>query len=107
MGFSSLDKTFLYADTFYDYAVIYPPDLDNFVDDRNVRLALRNNTTGRSRYAQLFSGNSGVLLQDDFAEIRFDSTHYIHINSDGVQCRCGEYGFGWVNGAFSERLHWS
>ena len=107
VGFSTFDKTWLYADPFYDYVTLYSPDLDNFVDDRTVNLTLSNNKTGRSRFAELLSGNSGVLLHDDYAEIRFDSTHYIRIDSDGVQCRCGEYGFGWKDGAFSERLQWS
>ena len=107
VGFSTFDKTCFSADTFYDHVVLYPPDIDNYLDDADVSLVLRNNKTGYSRFAELTSGNSGVFLHDNYAEIRFDSTHYVHINSDGVQCRCGEYGFGWVNGAFSERLHWS
>lgn len=107
VGFSTLDKTCFYADTFYDHVNIYPPDIDNYLDVSDVSLVMRNNKTGHSRFAELVSGNSGVLLHENSAEIRFDSTHYVRVTSDGVQCRCGEYGFGWINGAFSERLHWS
>ena len=107
VGFSTLDKTCFYADTFYDQIKIYTPDIDNYLDVSDVSLVMRNDKTGHSRFAELNSGNRSVLLHEDSVELRFDSTHYVRIASDGVQCRCGEYGFGWINGAFSERLHWS
>lgn len=48
-----------------------------------------------------------TMAAGSHASLMFDSTHYIRVDSSGVQCRCGSNGFGWLNGEFHERLTWS
>lgn len=52
-------------------------------------------------YPKLYLGDS------DCAALYFDATHYVQVDSSGVQCRCGSNGFGWYNGSFSDSLNWS
>lgn len=48
-----------------------------------------------------------TMTSGSHATLAFDSTHYIRVDSSGVQCRCGSKGFGWLNGEFHESLTWS
>lgn len=48
-----------------------------------------------------------TMTAGSHASLAFDSTHYIRVDSSGVQCRCGSKGFGWLNGEFHESLTWS
>ena len=48
-----------------------------------------------------------TMTSGNHATLAFDSTHYIMVDSSGVQCRCGSKGFGWLNGEFHESLTWS
>lgn len=48
-----------------------------------------------------------TMTAGSHATLAFDSTHYIRVDSSGVQCRCGSKGFGWLNGEFHESLIWS
>lgn len=48
-----------------------------------------------------------TMTSGSHATLAFDSTHYIRVDSSGVQCRCGSKGFGWLNGEFHESLIWS
>lgn len=61
--------------------------------DSHVTLALNDST-----FIEMFQDR--VVLQHD-------KTHYLLINSQGIQCRCGNKGFGWINGKFSDSLTWS
>lgn len=47
-----------------------------------------------------------TMTAGSHATLAFDSTHYIRVDSSGVQCRCGSKGFGWLNGEFHESLTW-
>ena len=49
----------------------------------------------------------GVFFGNGWTELTLDSTHYVHIDGNGVQCRCGTYGFGWLNGKFVSNLKWN
>lgn len=51
-------------------------------------------------YPRLYMGDG------DACYLYFDETHYIKVDSSGVQCRCGSKGFGWYNGSFSDSLSW-
>lgn len=53
------------------------------------------------------SENQGLLFGNGSTTLKFDNTHYIKITGDGVQCRCGSRGFGWLNGKFVSDLVWS
>lgn len=52
------------------------------------------------------SATRGIFMGSNQVMIKFDNTHYVLINSSGVQCRCGSKGFGWYNGSFTESLTW-
>lgn len=103
VGMACFNKPFLHVSDYYDHVWLHPPVYSQdylkippqqmFVGDTNAKLCL--------------SDDRGVFFGDGYAILKFDSTHYVRITSDGVQCRCGSKGFGWINGAFSESLVWS
>lgn len=39
--------------------------------------------------------------------LAYDATHYVRVDSSGVQCRCGSNGFGWLDGTFHDNLVWN
>lgn len=121
-GLATFNKPFLNASTYYNYTSIYPPLYSNtYLTLPNERVTL-NHGSGEA-FIQVANNNGayfssgvaslrgtstkGVFVNANQINIQLDNTHYILLTTDGVQCRCGSKGFGWVNGAFSDSLVWS
>lgn len=93
VGMMNTGRYFLEAVQYYSgattgdpYIVLSPPQSTDSTNQGYPRLTM---TAGRH------------------ATLAFDATHYIRVGADGVQCRCGSRGFGWLNGEFNENLVWS
>lgn len=107
VGFETFNKAFLDASTYYRQVVLETPEVDGFMSNSNERLSMRS---GSDWYVNLLGGGfgqRGLFFDANDVVIQFDRTHYVRITSDGVQCRCGSNGFGWLNGQFHENLVWS
>ena len=107
VGFDTFNKAFLDASTYYRQVVLETPEVDGFMSNSNERLSMRS---GSDWYVNLLGGGfgqRGLFFDANDVVIQFDRTHYVRITSDGVQCRCGSNGFGWLNGQFHENLVWS
>lgn len=107
VGFETFNKAFLDASTYYRQVVLETPEFDGFMSNSNERLSMRS---GSDWYVNLLGGGfgqRGLFFDANDVVIQFDRTHYVRITSDGVQCRCGSNGFGWLNGQFHENLVWS
>lgn len=105
VGFAAFDEPFMVASNYYDHLWLFPPSgiKNTYLRRANEQLFLK---AGGDVYLQK-SSTRGVFMGSDQVMIKFDNTHYVLINSSGVQCRCGSKGFGWYNGAFTENLTWS
>ena len=111
VGLSVLQKPFIYASTYYNHAYLFPPiNTNGYTNQPAQRLMIRGSGGSYSGNANMITlqtnDNRGFWVSDSRVMIGFDSTHYIIVNSSGVQCRCGTRGFGWYNGSFSENLQW-
>ena len=111
VGLACFDKPFLHASTYYDQLWLHPPLKDDtYMEQPYEQLYMRGQGGGAGQstpYVKLQrKSNQGLFIGDGYIELALDSTHYVYINSSGVQCRCGNNGFGWVNGKFSENLVW-
>ena len=111
VGFSVLQKPFIYASTYYNHVYLFPPiNTNGYTNQPAQRLMIRGSGGSYSGNANMITlqtnDNRGFWVSDSRVMIGFDSTHYIIVNSSGVQCRCGTRGFGWYNGSFSESLQW-
>ncbi|MCI6274435.1 MAG: phage tail protein [Coriobacteriaceae bacterium] len=111
LGLACFDKPFLHASTYYDQLWLHPPLIKNtYMQHPGEQLYMRGRGGGAGQstpYVELQRTNSqGVFIGEGYIELALDSTHYVYINSRGVQCRCGSHGFGWVDGKFSENLVW-
>lgn len=105
VGLSVNNKGFLSANRYYTQTWITTPYFTDYINKPNEQLYLRS---GSESYVELQrSENQGVFFGNGWTELTLDSTHYIRIDSGGVQCRCGTYGFGWLNGKFVSNLKWS
>lgn len=105
VGLSVNNKGFLSANRYYTQTWITTPYFTDYINKPNEQLYLRS---GSESYVELQrSENQGVFFGNGWTELMLDSTHYIRIDSGGVQCRCGTYGFGWLNGKFVSNLKWS
>lgn len=103
MGMACFDKPWLHVSNYYKHVWIHPPTYEQtylqtppqelFISPEHAELQL--------------TSTKGVFLGDDYVMLRLDSSHYVRITSDGVQCRCGSEGFGWYSGGFYENLTWS
>lgn len=104
VGLSVNNKGFLSANRYYMQTWITTPYFDDYINHPNEQLYLRS---GSDSYVELQRNNDqGVFFGQGWAKLMLDSSHYININSDGVQCRCGTHGFGWLNGKFVSDLVW-
>lgn len=105
VGLSVNNKGFLSASRYYTQTRITTPYFDDYIKSPNEQLYLRS---GSESYVELQrSETQGVFFGNGWTELMLDSTHYIRISSGGVQCRCGTYGFGWLDGKFVSNLKWS
>lgn len=105
VGFACFDKPFMTASTYYGHAWLYPPvHSQDYMTKPPEQLVLVSGTRSSARMQR--SETEYVNLNDTSASLQFDSTHYVRVSSDGVQCRCGDKGFGWMNGKFYDSLTW-
>lgn len=107
VGFEVLNRGFLRSNTYHRHTVLSTPEFNGFMDESNERLAM---SSGSGWYVNLLGGGSGqrgVFMNASASYLQFDNTHYIIVNGSGVQCRCGNKGFGWLNGEFVSNLVWS
>ncbi len=107
VGFETLNKAFLSANTYYHQLTLETPEFDGFMSTSNERLSMKS---GPGWYVNLLAGGDGqrgLLMDGDDLLLRFDNSNYVRITSGGVQCRCGSKGFGWLNGRFYDNLTWS
>lgn len=93
VGMRNTGRYFLEAVQYYSgattgnpYIIISPPQSTDSTDQGYPRL---------------------TMTQGSHITLAFDATHYVRVTSDGVQCRCGTHGFGWVDGKFSDNLVWN
>ena len=110
VGMACFDKPFLHASTFYKQLWLHPPYFDNtYLQQPNEQLFLRcgGNSIGETPLVKLqYSSTQGLFLGPGYVTLKLDDSHYVRISSDGVQCRCGSKGFGWLNGEFHQTLVW-
>lgn len=105
VGLSVNNKGFLSANRYYTQTWITTPYFDDYIRKPNEQLYLRS---GSKSYVELQRNETqGVFFGNGWTELMLDSTHYVRIDSGGVQCRCGTYGFGWLDGKFVSNLKWS
>ena len=104
IGLATFDEPFMAASTHYDHLWLFPPSgiKNTYLRRANEQLFLK---AGGDVYLQK-SATRGIFMGSNQVMIKFDNTHYVLINSSGVQCRCGSKGFGWYNGSFTESLTW-
>lgn len=104
VGLSVNNKGFLSANRYYTQTWITTPYFDDYIRKPNEQLYLRS---GSGSYVELQRNeDQGVFFGDGWTKLSLDKTHYIYINSTGVQCRCGSKGFGWDQGRFFSELIW-
>lgn len=109
-GMDTFGYGFLSVNRYYYQTWLSTPYYKGFMSHANEYLYMRSGGSpdGASPYVGLqFSNSRGVFFGTNYAILKFDDTHYVRIDSQGVQCRCGSNGFGWFNGRFSENLVWS
>lgn len=109
-GLSVMDYGFLSSNRYYYQTWLSTPYCKGFMNHANEYLYMRSGGSpdGDPAYVGLqWSDSRGVFFGSDYAMFKYDNTHYVRIDSSGVQCRCGSKGFGWYNGSFSESLTWS
>ena len=111
-GIATFDKPFLTASTFYNHVWLYPPTYANsYLEQPDQYFYIRRSGgaySGNKNVINLqLNDNCGFWASDSRVKVGFNSTHYITVDLDGVQCRCGSKGFGWYNGSFSDSLVWS
>lgn len=104
VGLSVNNKGFLSANRYYTQTWITTPYFDDYIRKPNEQLYLRS---GSGSYVELQRNeDQGVFFGDGWTKLSLDKTHYVYINSTGVQCRCGSKGFGWDQGRFFSELTW-
>ena len=104
VGLSVNNKGFLSANRYYTQTWITTPYFDDYIRKPNEQLYLRS---GSGSYVELQRNeDQGVFFGDGWTKLSLDRTHYVYINSTGVQCRCGSKGFGWDQGRFFSELTW-
>lgn len=109
-GMSTQDYGFLSVNRYYYQTRLTTPYYKGYMSHANEYLYMRSGGSpdGGSAYVGLqWSDDRGIFFGTDYALFKYDDTHYVRINSSGVQCRCGSHGFGWLNGSFAENLVWS
>lgn len=109
-GLSVMDYGFLSSNRYYYQTWLSTPYYKGFMSHANEYLYMRSGGSpdGDPAYVGLqWSDSRGVFFGSDYAMFKYDNTHYVRIDSSGVQCRCGSKGFGWYNGSFAESLTWS
>lgn len=111
VGLSALGKPFAEASTYYNHVYVHPPmKQDTYMEHPDEQLFIRSsgNKVGSKRSAQLqLSDSRGLFMNDNQIILKFDDTHYVRVDGDGVQIRCGTHGFGWLNGEFVDSLVWN
>ena len=104
VGLSVNNKGFLSASRYYTQTWITTPSFDDYIRKPSEQLYLRS---GSGSYVELQRNeDQGVFFGDGWTKLSLDKTHYVYINSTGVQCRCGSKGFGWDQGRFFSELTW-
>lgn len=104
VGLSVNNKGFLSANRYYTQTWITTPYFEDYIKKPNEQLYLKS---GSNSYVELQRNeDQGVFFGDGWTKLSLDKTHYIYINSTGVQCRCGSKGFGWDQGRFFSELIW-
>ena len=110
-GMACFNKPFLHASTYYNHLWLHPPmEEDTYLEQPPEQLYLGSsgNKSGTARHVNLqLDSDQGLFMNDSQCILKFDNTHYVIINSSGVQCRCGSRGFGWDDGQFYDTLTWS
>ena len=107
VGFETFNKAFMDVSTYYRHTWLMPPLYDGFVTHPSEELYLSGGGAANSFAKLQRSDTQGVFFGNGYTTLKFDATHYIKIDGDGVQCRCGSRGFGWLNGKFVSDLVWS
>lgn len=100
-NFYVFDKRFLTSSRYYMQTVMCPPVKD--IADKSQ--TQQHVAISQTRAQMVLSSSRGLFIDDGSALLMFDATHYVRIDGNGVQCRCGSRGFGWKDGKFSE-LAW-
>lgn len=109
-GLSIYDNGFLDCSTYYEQLWLNPPMNPGYLSKPAEQLYMRCSRGGdvTKAYVELQrNDNHGVFFGNGYTELRFDRAHYVRIDSGGVQCRCGNKGFGWLDGKFYSDLVWS
>ena len=107
VGFETFNKAFMDVSTYYRHTWLMPPLYDGFVTHPSEGLYLSGGGAANSFAKLQRSDTQGVFFGNGYTTLKFDATHYIKIDGDGVQCRCGSRGFGWLGGKFVSDLVWS
>ncbi|WEV59668.1 phage tail protein [Bifidobacterium sp. ESL0728] len=104
VGMACFAKPFLQASTYYRQVWLYPPEKENtYLEQPDEQVYLNSDThTGCIQ----ISKDCGLFMDRGRLVLQLDATHWVGVESNGVQCRCGPNGFGWVNGKFSPNLQW-
>lgn len=105
VGFSTRGRAIADSSTYYRHTVIVPPTGNQGAQAFMSRPAQQMCVSPSSTYLQ-HSDTRGLYFGSDYAILRLSNTTYIRLAADGIQCRCGQYGFGWYGGKFSEQLRW-
>lgn len=109
-GLAIYDKGIIDTSTYYEQLWLYPPQQTGYLTKASEQLYLRCSSHGDASksYVKLQRHNSqGLYFGYGWTLLQHDETHYIRIDGSGVQCRCGQKGFGWLDGKFYSELTWS
>lgn len=111
VGMSCFNKPFLHANYWYRQIYVHPPTVEEtYLEPPDERLYMRSNYNALNNSAAVIlqmTDTRGLFMDNQGITLKWDNTHYITVNSNGVQARCGSRGFGWVNGQFSNNLVWN
>ena len=101
---------FIMADRHYYQTRVTTPDHKGYLhsDGESLHMRSAGSPSGLGSYVGLqASSTRGLFMSDSYVMFKFDNSNYVRITDQGVQCRCGDQGFGWMSGSFHEILNWS
>ncbi|MBY4798357.1 hypothetical protein K6V98_08360 [Collinsella sp. AGMB00827] len=105
VGFAVFDEPFMSTSTYYDQVWLWRPDAaykDTYLEQTPEQLYL-SKTHVKLQAAQ----SKGIFMNGDSVTIKFNDSNFIKIDNSGVAFRCGDSGFGWIDGHFSDSITWS